>query len=314
MLRAGDDGPPGIPDFASGGTLRILLVDDNPADLRLLLETIRDIERPRLRITRATTLEQALRALEQSPIDLCITDFDLRTANALDLYKAARNRNLLLPFIAVTGAVDEERLATMLLSSGFDDVLLKNVLAKANLYRVIRNAWLRNRNTQTLIETATVDELTGLLNRRGLMSRLDLELTRMRRVRLPLAVLFMDLDGFKAINDTLGHTAGDQALIHFARMLRKITRSGEHVGRLGGDEFAIVMPGTTMAMGVSAELRLGQVLRTEPMAFGDETRYLESSIGIIVQEPGHPEVSAASLLDAADRRMYEVKAVRRSRR
>lgn len=300
-------------DFNTWPDACILVVDDDPAALRLLIEALRLIPAPRFRILSASSVVEALAALDADSVGLCLTDFDLVGETGLDLFRAARNRGLLLPFVAITGAMEEDPLAEHLLSVGFDDVLLKRDLQGANLHRILRNAWLRNRSTADLVEHATVDELTGLLNRRGILARLQIELTRMERVRLPLALLYMDLDGFKQINDTLGHAAGDMALVHFSGVLKKITRSGESIGRLGGDEFVIVLPSTTAAMAVSAELRLHLELQRMPCEYAGTSFPLRASIGTFVQEPTDPIVTTAVLLQKADRRMYDAKAARRKK-
>lgn len=300
-----------IPDFASVSVIRVLVVDDDPAALRLIVERIREIDAPRFRVVTASGVAQALDAFEASVIDMCISDFELIGETGLDLLRAARNRGWMLPFVAVTGVMDEERLASRLLSVGFDEVLLKSQLQAFNLYRILRNAWLRNLNSTYLLERATIDELTGLLNRRGLLSRLEIELTRMTRVRLPLALLYMDLDGFKHINDTLGHVAGDRVLIRFGEILRRVARSGEHVGRMGGDEFVVIMPGTTSAMAISAELRLQYDLLESRVEYDGHAFPIRASIGTYVQNPSDPVLSMEELLARVDRKMYEAKQVRR---
>jgi diguanylate cyclase (GGDEF)-like protein/PAS domain S-box-containing protein len=160
-----------------------------------------------------------------------------------------------------------------------------------------------------LEELSLGDELTGLHNRRGLRllggSLVDLAV----REGSPLCVLFIDLDGLKPINDTLGHAAGDQALIAAANVLRAGLRTVDIVGRIGGDEFAVVLAGTTRV----EALRL--VARLRVIAAGECGEGLASGLSLSIGVATLGEDGAASLddlIDVADRAMYDEKHARRA--
>jgi diguanylate cyclase (GGDEF)-like protein len=150
---------------------------------------------------------------------------------------------------------------------------------------------------QTYEEQATRDQLTGLLNRRGLVGRAE---------QLPghLGVLFCDLDGFKAINDTLGHAAGDELLERVARRLEDRMREGAVLGRMGGDEFVVVVPGASdddlAGLGRRIEVDLGR-----PFLLEAGMARIGVSIGAAHAAPGQRDLDG--LLGRADALMYEVK-------
>ncbi|MCI2240383.1 diguanylate cyclase [Paenibacillus sp. TRM 82003] len=159
------------------------------------------------------------------------------------------------------------------------------------------------------VHLAHHDVLTGLPNRAHLLDHLELELRRSARSGSGVAVVFIDLDGFKAVNDRFGHAAGDQALIHAAGRLRSVVRSGDLLGRLAGDEFLLVLTGLRAA-DVSSVRQVVQHLHDAvrvpvELPGGDVT--LRASIGFALSpEDG---LDATGLIDAADARMYRHKNV-----
>ena len=156
------------------------------------------------------------------------------------------------------------------------------------------------------------DTLTGLPNRALIIDRVEHMLARARRHRLPTAVLFIDLDGFKDVNDTLGHETGDQLLQAVGARLATVLRDSDTVGRLGGDEFVVLVEGSTPP--ASPELvaeRLLDVLR-EPFDLDGRDRAAPSitaSIGIAVGD----RISPTELLRDADIALYEAKAAGKNR-
>ncbi len=164
----------------------------------------------------------------------------------------------------------------------------------------------RRRLEDELTHRATHDELTGLPNRAALMERLRASISRLQDGQM-LAVLFCDLDGFKDINDGLGHAVGDQVLVAVARRLRQRCRSADVVARFGGDEFVIVQPVPDVARARATADRLVEAL-AEPISVGDAEVAPGASIGITVVDslpPGDDPVG--TLLRDADTAMYHAK-------
>ncbi|HET9483001.1 MAG TPA: GGDEF domain-containing protein [Xanthomonadales bacterium] len=170
---------------------------------------------------------------------------------------------------------------------------------------------LEARYHEALYELATVDSLTQLYNRRKFRELLEECMTRAVAERLPLALLFIDLDRFKVINDSCGHLAGDEVLRGVARVVREQLEKPEFAGRLGGEEFAIALPGATLA---HARAR-GEALRAAIEAARTEhegtAHACTASIGVAVHGKESPTVS--DLMRAADLQLFRAKAEGRNR-
>ncbi len=178
------------------------------------------------------------------------------------------------------------------------------------LYRISLLAEQRSEALLALAHQATHDELTGLPNRRTVLEQLERAVRRMEAGELDqLAVLFCDLDGFKPINDRLGHQAGDEVLRIAAARLRGCVRSGDVVGRLGGDEFLIVSPHAD-----SSDLRARvEAVFANPLQVAQEEVRLGVSIGVARTTAGTP-TTGDGLVAVADEAMYEVKRARHTAR
>ncbi len=170
----------------------------------------------------------------------------------------------------------------------------------------------KRKNSETLIwQQANFDTLTGLPNRRMLRDRLEQEIKKNDRDGLQLAILFIDLDHFKEVNDTLGHDAGDLLLIEAARRIRHCVRDSDTVARMGGDEFTLVL--SELHGGERLERILQNLLNTLSSLFqlGNEQVYVSASIGITMYPADATEVE--SLFKNADQALYVAKGAGRNR-
>jgi diguanylate cyclase (GGDEF)-like protein len=158
----------------------------------------------------------------------------------------------------------------------------------------------------TLSTRATTDALTGLANRGTLNDRLDEEIERGRRHRIPLSLALFDIDHFKKINDTHGHQAGDEVLVQVANLIAAQARTGELVARIGGEEFAWLMPHTDLIGACAATERARQAV--ESLAV-DGAAPLTVSAGVSCTELA---ATAKELLATADRALYSAKATGRN--
>jgi diguanylate cyclase (GGDEF)-like protein len=161
---------------------------------------------------------------------------------------------------------------------------------------------LENTNTR-LKETSFKDEVTGLYNRRFFSIRLEEEMQRHRRFNHPVSVVLMDLDGFKAVNDELGHAVGDETLRDVAQILVKHSRGINVVARWGGDEFSVLLVETSRAGARLYADRIRQVVSTHPFAHG---KPITASFGI-ASLPDDDAATSEDLVRTADEALYAAK-------
>ena len=155
-----------------------------------------------------------------------------------------------------------------------------------------------------LDELAHRDPLVGTCNRRGLMRALSVMIARRDRHGDPAAVLFIDLDGLKALNDSFGHGGGDAALVHVGRKLVEGTRANDCVSRVGGDEFCVLLDRADHRSAIETAERLVEAIAGEDLLFEGAAMPLSVAIGVSMLEEGDtPE----QVLSRADREMYRVK-------
>jgi diguanylate cyclase (GGDEF)-like protein len=152
---------------------------------------------------------------------------------------------------------------------------------------------------------AHLDTLVPVANRRGLIRQLELLIARRQRHSVPAALLFVDVDGLKDLNDSFGHAAGDAALIYLARMMVDQVRLSDLVARLGGDEFAVLLDHADEAAAMDIANRLVNAVADSDFTHNGQTLPLSIAIGITAIEK---DDSAEAVLDRADREMYRDKA------
>jgi diguanylate cyclase (GGDEF)-like protein len=162
---------------------------------------------------------------------------------------------------------------------------------------------------QALERLAHTDELTGLFNRRGFENRMKLALAEARRREERGVLVYIDLDGFKPINDNFGHAAGDEVLRHVAAMLAASIRDTDAVARLGGDEFAMLLVNTAWRNGVVRARTLEKAVNSSCIIWNGNLISLKASFGL--QAYG-PEDEHHQILNDADQAMYASKRERRS--
>jgi diguanylate cyclase (GGDEF)-like protein len=188
-------------------------------------------------------------------------------------------------------------------SSGVQLSELWNFIARLAIFLVVAelNQLLRNRleNASTLART---DFLTGVSNARAFFDQAEMELSRSRRYHHPLTIAYIDLDNFKKVNDSMGHTEGDKVLTTVANTMRRSLRGSDFPARLGGDEFAILLPETDYAQSQV----IAQRLRTQLLEASKAHNWpVTFSMGVLTCS--EPPSSIKTLIDEADSLMYKVK-------
>jgi diguanylate cyclase (GGDEF)-like protein len=283
---------------------RLLLVEDSDAHAELIVTYLSDCGAA-YAVTHVLGLEEALDLLSREPFDLLLTDLNLPDARGLDAVRRFVSAVPDLPIISMSHSLDPA-IGAQSLELGASDFLAKDDLTPALLRRSFEHAVLRRRARRQLEELAFRDALTGLSNARHLRDRLALAVARAQRVRGACAMVFIDLDGFKPINDTYGHEAGDHVLQVVARRMDKELRSSDTLARIGGDEFAILLEDVASETDVAQVTERVIAAIASPIPWRAATLSVSGSAGIALcpQCATSPE----ALLRAADAAMYHAKA------
>ena len=281
--------------------LKLLLVDDDPEDLfflkRLLVKS--GIEHD---VMVANSVDQAFEKLDETP-DVVLLDYCLGDQTGFDLLSRMQKSGCNLPVIMLTGFEDSE-LDLLALNSGVADFLPKRHVNPVMLNRSIRYAHRDYMRLQQLEYLAHFDTLTGLCNRRLFMDRLEHAFEGCKRHEHTGALLYIDIDGFKDINDAMGHSIGDELLKIVAERMIGIVRAADTVARLGGDEFVILLE---QVSGAQAHLVAQKLLRMmeEPVRLQQQCIDCSLSIGLCVF--GAHSQSPHEILTSADRALYQAK-------
>jgi two-component system cell cycle response regulator len=204
------------------------------------------------------------------------------------------------------------------LDLGANDYVIRPVARNELLARArtqIRRKRLQDRlkeNYRRSLSLALTDELTGLYNRRYALVHLDEQLARVNQGADGMALLVIDVDHFKRVNDTHGHDAGDDVLRQLAARLQNGVRNFDLVARLGGEEFVVIMPEANLGFAAKAADRLRQSVAAEPFTITASGKELPVtiSLGVTIAEPGDDR---ARLLKRADDALYAAKAAGRNR-
>lgn len=291
--------------------IKILLVEDNPGDVRLLEELFKDVNNFPVEIRNAARLGVAFANLRQESFDIILLDLTLPDSKGLETLTSMLENAPDLPIILLTGMHDES-LGIEALKQGAQDYLLKgevdsNLIVRSIRYAIERKHLLVEMEKAREFEQhlAYHDVLTNLPNRLLFFDRLKQALTHTKRYSGFLAVLFLDLDGFKSINDTMGHVTGDRLLQLVAQRLKKCTRESDTIARLGGDEFTILLKGVKNTEDVTTVAQKIQKSITKPFAINNRDFYVTSSIGVSIYPFDGDD--AETLLQKADFAMYKAK-------
>jgi len=154
------------------------------------------------------------------------------------------------------------------------------------------------------------DQLTGALNRRGMEDAFDHEIARADRMKSSLSTAILDVDHFKRLNDSLGHQAGDEALVHLVRVVKEALRPTDIIARYGGEEFVIILPDTPVSEAVKVMTRVQRELTKKFFLHKNERVLITFSAGVAERQPGE---GVESLIGRADHAVYQAKEAGRNR-
>jgi diguanylate cyclase (GGDEF)-like protein len=283
----------------------VLLIEDNAADAYF---TAMQLERGGVcsEVTQCTRLEQALAALRGRRFDAVIADLGLPDAAGMLAVEKLRAVAPDAALIVLSG-FDQEQANVQAVRLGAQDYLVKGRTDIELMRRSLQHAVERKRQERQLSYLAHHDSLTQLVNRSAFCDKLEEAVAHSRRNGRHCAVMFLDLDDFKQVNDTHGHEAGDVVLCEIARRIQASVREEDTVARLGGDEFAVLVEelDEPQACGYVAQ-RMLQITGLPVLLRDDVQTTVRVSVGIALCPDS--ALSPEGLLRAADSAMYVAKA------
>ncbi len=291
--------------------MKLLLIDDDTIDRmnakRTLSQTGHSIQ-----VVEASTAEQGLELAQANHFDLILLDYQLPTMNGLEVLRLLLQSSINTTAVVMLSHTDDDELALKCLHAGAQDFITKAEVTVSRLLRAIMHARERFRIQQELHDSheqlrklAEMDALTGLANRYMFETGLKHAIPQAERQGKTLALVMLDLDKFKDVNDTLGHAVGDRLLVEVSQRLNKTIREGDLLCRLGGDEFAILVHDLNNV--ASVRLLTHRILASfaEPLVIEGCDIVISASIGIA----SYPECAtdAIQLMKCADVAMYRSK-------
>ncbi|PLX90905.1 MAG: diguanylate cyclase response regulator [Desulfuromonas sp.] len=290
----------------------ILVVALSAATRQRIIEVLKETS-PFTRYFESDSGREALEVIQEQSIDVIVCGLQLYQMSGMELLRHLQEDSELcdIPFVVLT---DDNRTKTKvdLLELGASDYIVQPVDHGELVARIKVQLKMKTmqdnlkRSNRLLLNLSSTDSLTQLYNRRVLMRTLNKEFHRHNRTNESFALLMVDIDHFKKINDCFGHLNGDTVLVNLARMLRSYLRPYDVATRFGGEEFALVLPNITRqgAREVAERLRLG----ARELRFSGEIRDLEVSVSIgVAIFPDDGMESIDELLRMADDALYEAK-------
>jgi len=290
--------------------IKVLLVESNEASYDELKERLGVDYAEVLELEWVSELSQALARLTQGGFDAVLLSLDLPDSQGMVTFDRAYAFAPDVPIIVIAEVADDSA-AVATVQGGAQDYLVKSEVGPSLIVRSVRHAIERHRLFSALRSLSLIDDLTGLYNRRGFADLGEQYLKLARRSGRGVTMVFLDLDRFKTINDSLGHHVGDRALLKVADILRATFRRSDIIARLGGDEFGVL---ALEAADESAEL-LVERLRERVQDFNDsspEPYQLSVSIGM-AHHDDDPRIRLQDMVTEADAAMYREKRAKKAK-
>lgn len=294
--------------------LRVLLVDDSKGDVLLIKKALSRAMPEGCDVGEATNVQEALKYMSEKKFDVALLDHSLPDTEGFDGLFSVQNMDPQLPVIFITSYQDEKT-AFEAIEKGAQDYLFKDKIDGHTIRRSIQYALLRKQFEGVLIMRANYDMLTGLANRSLFENRLEMALSRAKRHGGCLAVMFLDLNRFKQVNDTYGHATGDKLLKEVSKRLTKDLRPHDTVARFGGDEFAILLEGLNKPE--DSAVIASKIIKSIDTPFSIQGQHFEIGVSIGISttclEKAHKEaIDGKELIKVADEQMYKAKATKKS--
>jgi two-component system cell cycle response regulator len=293
-------------------SMKVLIAEDDIISCRALEKNLHDWG---YEVLVTKNGEEAWEVIKQGGMRLAILDWTMPKMDGLELCHKIRNeyqqdKSEYIYIILLTGRDLQEDIITGL-SAGADDYMTKPfsyMELKVRIQNGVRIIALED----SRLKMANTDNLTQMWNRKKIIEILEEELNRNHREGKTVGVAMVDIDYFKAVNDTHGHAIGDKVLIEVASRLKNTIRNYDQIGRYGGDEFLILLPGLDISNAPDIGERLRKAVRTEKIETEANALTPSISIGISVSNISS-EQSGTDLIKESDKALYRAKAGGRNR-
>jgi len=293
----------------TGKKIDILLIEDNPEDLLLTKRMLEKAEHTSFNINHADNLSTAIQRAGEGSLDVILSDLNLPDSPRVETIFKLKLHVPEIPIVVLSGFADEE-MSLKAVRAGAQDYLIKGKIDGNILERSLLFAIERKRAEDTINALAYHDSLTGLPSRILFNDRFAMAIADSKRNDKKTAVIILDLDHFKNVNDTFGHDAGDDLLKEVSCRLTGILRQTDTVCRMGGDEFALLIPdASAKEMIEEVAQRIIAAIR-KPFSLRGVKELISASLGIAT----YPEdgENLETLFKHADIAMYEVKKLGRN--
>jgi diguanylate cyclase len=292
--------------------MRILLIDDDTVDAMACVRALESAFPGAETELCDSSSRESMLARDTSTFDCILLDYALPGVTGSDMILALKERNRDLPPVVIVTGANDEGVVLESMRAGAEDYIGKDELTPSVVRRVVSSAIERSKLKKALRDRerrmehlALHDELTGLGNRSLFQRSIERQVNAGQRGRGGFALLIIDLDGFKAVNDAHGHLAGDEMLRQTGIRLRDMSRVADMVFRVGGDEFAVLIDTGVSVEGLRVlSARISQWL-SEPVTFGNASLNISASVGYAIYPTDG--VSADDLFSVADAAMYGAK-------
>lgn len=290
---------------------RVLLIDDDRLQCQLTAASLAQFWLEKFQIEWVDNYDDGLKKLLEGDYSACLLDYQLGARDGLMLLREAQAAGCRVPIIFLTAEKDE-KIDMLAMEAGALDYLIKGEINTRTLERTLRYALKLSDALEAMRRLATHDELTSLLNRREFDRIITEEHERAKRFSRSYAVVMLDLDYFKSINDQYGHPAGDLVLQAAAKRIRQQLRSVDRCARIGGEEFAVVLTEVDHVTAAEVARRLVEVMSATPVKLPDGTLHTVTLSAGSAAMPKNADDTTA-LVKSADKALYEAKARGRNR-
>jgi two-component system cell cycle response regulator len=294
---------------------KILTVDDDPESVKIIQKSL---ELHGYMVEAAMSGREAIEKISTWKPHLVLLDVNMPDLNGLETLTLLRNSSEYISTIFVSANSDVEHIIRGL-DAGADDYICKpfnpmELMARIRCHLRIKDIRDElNRANTKLKELVDIDDLTGLFNMRSLYQKLDYELDRAGRYNRSVAVIMMDMDHFKSVNDENDHLFGSYVLTEVGKIIRETIRKVDFAARYGGDEFLIVLTETNIEGAKQFCERLRESVSRQTFSNNGYIKKLTCSLGLAITNAGNRTIDARALVRMADKALYKSKELGRNR-